>query len=148
MHSAAGRPDPYGSVSNLVHRWEHVMRIRFFSYLAMGIISAFLIVGSYAFADGTFMWIAFAGGIALACIAIFDAVSSRRRPLTAVPAGVIAIVGVVMAVLAVTLAEANVGDAAFGMSIATGILSAIGLWGHELQAERDVRMLVAPQRAQ
>jgi hypothetical protein len=103
MQQASGRPDPYGNVTRVVNRWEHVMRIRFLSYLAMGITSAFLIVSSYAFAEGTFMWLAFAGGIALAVSAAIDVVNSRTRPLTAAPAVLIAVVGVVMTVLAVTL---------------------------------------------
>ena len=144
MQHAAGRPDPYGSVSNVVNRLELVMRIRFASYLAMGIVSAFLIVSSYAFDEGTFMWLAFGGGLALAVVAAIDVLSARGRPLTAAPAALIAVVGVVMAILAVTLAEADVADTAFGMSIATGILSVLGLWAHELATEHDVRALAGP----
>ena len=82
MEQSTGRTDPYWSVSRLVNRLELIMRIRFVSYLGMGIISAFLIVSSYAFTEGTFKWLAFVGGIALAVIGAIGFLSSRRRALT------------------------------------------------------------------
>ncbi len=111
------------------------MRTRFVTYLAMGVVSAFLIVGSYAFAAGTFMWLAFAGGIALAILGIAEVAVSRGRPLLAGPATLIALLGVVMAILAVSIATGSVADWAFGIAIATSVLSVLGLFGHEVDAE-------------
>jgi len=111
------------------------MRTRFVTYLAMGVVSAFLIVGSYAFAAGTFMWLAFAGGIALALLGIAEVGVSRGRPLLAAPATLIALLGAVMAILAVSIATGSVADWAFGIAIATSVLSVLGLFGHEVDAE-------------
>jgi hypothetical protein len=121
------------------------MRTRFVTYMAMGIVSAFLIVGSYAFAGGTFIWLAFAGGIVLAVLGVIEVSTARRRPAFAVPAAILAVLGVVMAILAQTLATRTVAHAAFGIAIATGILAVIGLWAHELSAEHDLRA-AAPTR--
>jgi hypothetical protein len=145
MQHAARSPDPYGNAGEVVERMKRMMRIRFVSYLAMGIISAFLIISSYAFSEGTFMWLAFGGGIALAVLAAIDVVNTRGVPLTAAPAALIAAVGVVMAVLAITLSEVDVADVAFGLSIGTGILSVIGLWIHELATESDVETFAEPR---
>ena len=111
------------------------MRTRFVTYLAMGVVSAFLIVGSYAFLPGTFMWLAFAGGIVLAILGIAEVAASRTRPMLAGPATVVALLGVVMAILAVSIAAVSVADWAFGLAIATAVLSVLGLFGHEIDAE-------------
>jgi hypothetical protein len=118
-----------------------IMRIRFASYLAMGIVSAFLIVASYAFAAGTFMWLAFAGGIVLFLLGCVEVAISRLKPAVAAPAALVALVGVAMAIVAVAVTERSVGDAGFGLAIATGALSAIGLGTHELAVEDDIHRL-------
>jgi hypothetical protein len=113
------------------------MRTRFLTYLGMGVVSAFLIVASYAFVAGTFMWLAFAGGIVLAVLGIAEVAVSRGRPMLAGPATVVALLGVVMAILAVSIATGSVADWAFGLAIATAGLSVLGLLGHEVDAEHQ-----------
>jgi hypothetical protein len=144
MQHAARNPDPYANARQVVDRLSRIMRIRFGSYLAMGIVSAFLIVSSYAFSEGTFIWIAFGGGIALVVLAAIDVLNTRRVPLTAAPAALIAAVGVVMAILAITLPQVDAADVAFGLSIGTGILSVLGLSIHELATESDVKTFAEP----
>jgi hypothetical protein len=117
------------------------MRIRFASYLAMGVVSAFLVVASYAFAASTFMWLAFAGGIVLAALGCVEIAISRRRPAIAAPAALVAVLGVVTAIIAVAVDASSVGDVGFGLAIATGALSALGLATHELAVEDDIHRL-------
>jgi hypothetical protein len=117
------------------------MRIRFASYLTIGVVSAFLIVASYGFADGTFKWVAFTGGIVLALLGLIETSVSRRTPAVATPAALIAALGVVMAVLAITLALATAANWGFGLAIATGALAVLGLAAHEAAIERDIHEL-------
>jgi hypothetical protein len=117
------------------------MRIRFASYLAIGVVSAFLIVASYGFAAGTYMWLAFAGGIVLTLLGGVEIATSRRTPAVAVPAALVAILGVAMAIIAVAVVASTVADVAFGLAIATGALSALGLAAHELAVEHDIHRL-------
>jgi hypothetical protein len=117
------------------------MRIRFASYLAMGVVSAFLVVASYAFAASTFMWLAFAGGIVLLLLGGLEVAISRRKPAIAAPAALVAVLGVVMAIIAVVVEESSVGDVGFGLAIATGALAALGLATHELAVEDDIHRL-------
>jgi len=114
------------------------MRTRFAGYLSMGVVSAFLIVASYAFVADTFWWIALIGGIALAVLAVAEVVAARRPPMLTVPAVITGVLGVVMAIIAVAASAATAADWGFGLAIATAALSAIGLTEHELLAEREV----------
>jgi hypothetical protein len=114
------------------------MRTRFAGYLSMGVVSAFLIVASYAFVADTFWWIALIGGIALALLAIAEIGVSRSLPMIAAPAVINGVLGVVMAVIAIVASATTAADWGFGLAIATAALSALGLVEHELLAERDV----------
>jgi hypothetical protein len=138
--SGAGRDDA-GSNDQFRSQRRHIMRIRFASYLAIGVVSAFLIVGSYGFAEGTFKWIAFTGGLVLALLGVIETSVSRSKPAVATPAALIAALGVVMAVLAITLAIATAADWGFGLAIATGALAMLGLAAHEAAVERDIHEL-------
>ena len=120
------------------------MRIRFATYLAIGIVSAFLMVGSYAFAAGTYMWLAFAGGIVIALLGCLEVATSRRNRAVAAPAALVVVLGIAMAIIAVAVAASTVADVAFGLAIATGVLSALGLAAHELAVEHDVHELEMP----
>jgi peptidoglycan/LPS O-acetylase OafA/YrhL len=120
------------------------MRIRFASYLMIAVVSAFLIVGSYAFAAGTYVWLAFAGGIVLALLGYIEVVTSRRRPRVAAPAALVAVLGVAMVIVAIALDDPTVADTVFGLSIATGVLSALGLAAHEMDVEHDLHELGMP----
>jgi peptidoglycan/LPS O-acetylase OafA/YrhL len=120
------------------------MRIRFAGYVTIGVVSAFLVVASYGFADGTFKWLAFAGGIALALLGAIETQVSRNRPAISGPAALVAALGIAMAVLAVVLGTATAADWGFGLAIATGALSVLGLAAHELAVERDIHELDMP----
>jgi peptidoglycan/LPS O-acetylase OafA/YrhL len=115
------------------------MRIRFAGYLALGVVSAFLIVASYAFVADTFWWIALIGGIAIALVGVAEVAVSRRRAALAAPAGLAALLGAAMAVIAVAASVDVTADWGFGLAIATAALSVAGLTEHELVAERDLR---------
>ncbi len=120
------------------------MRTRFAGYLAMGVVSAFLIIASYAFVASTFWWIALIGGIVLAVLAVAEVGVSRRMPALAAPAALNGVLGIVMAIIAVAASEATTADWGFGLAIATAALSVIGLTGHELLAEREVEQRHGP----
>jgi peptidoglycan/LPS O-acetylase OafA/YrhL len=121
------------------------MRIRFTSYLTMGIVSAFLVVASYGFVASTYMWLAFAGGIVLALLGCVEVAVSRRKATLAAPAALVTVLGIVMAVVAVVLSLSTVADTAFALAIATGALSALGLAGHELDVEHDIDRHAMPR---
>jgi hypothetical protein len=114
------------------------MRIRFVGYLAMGSASAFLIVASYAFVPDTFWWIALAGGILLALLGIAEVVVARRRPALTAPAAVAALLGAVIAIIAVAASVDVTTDWGFGLAIATAGLSVLGPAEHEVLVERHV----------
>jgi peptidoglycan/LPS O-acetylase OafA/YrhL len=116
-----------------------IMRIRFAGYLAMGVASAFLIVASYAFVADTFWWIALIGGIVIALLGVAEVAVSRRRAALTAPAGLAAVLGAAMAVIAAAASVDVTADWGFGLAIATAALSVAGLTEHELVAERDVR---------
>ena len=115
------------------------MRIRFAGYLAMGIVSAFLIAASYAFVADTFWWIALIGGVVLALLGLAELVASRRPAALVAPAAVAAVLGVAMAVISIAASASVAADWGFGLAIATAALSALGLTEHELVVERDVQ---------
>jgi len=114
------------------------MRTRFAGYLAMGVVSAFLIIASYAFVASTFWWIALIGGIVLAVLAVAEVGVSRRMPALAAPAVLNGVLGIVMAIIAVAASEATAADWGFGLAIGAAALSVLGLTGHELLVEREV----------
>lgn len=114
------------------------MRTRFAGYLAMGVVSAFLIVASYAFAANTFWWIALIGGIVLAVLALAEVGVTRQPPMVTLPAVINGVLGIVMAIIALAASAATAADWGFGLAIATAVLSVLGLTEHELLAERDV----------
>jgi hypothetical protein len=117
---------------------EDIMRTRFAGYLAMGVVSAFLIVASYAFVADTFWWIALIGGLVLAVLAVAEVVASRRRPALTAPAVINGLLGIVMAVIALAASAATAADWGFGLAIATAALSVLGLTEHELFTEREL----------
>ena len=114
------------------------MRTRFAGYLSMGVVSAFLIVASYAFVADTFWWIALIGGLVLAVLAVAEVAASRLRPALAAPAVINGLLGIVMAIIALAASSATAADWGFGLAIATAALSVLGLTEHELLVERDV----------
>jgi hypothetical protein len=114
------------------------MRVRFASYLAVGIASAFLIVASYAFAAHTFWWVALIGGIALVLLGVAGLVPARRPVALAAPAALAALLGLVLAVISVAASHATTADWGFGLAIAGGAMSVLGLTEHELVDERGV----------
>ena len=114
------------------------MRIRFMSYLGIGVVSGFLIAASYAFVADTFWWIAMIGGIVLAVLAFAEIAMTRGRVELAVPAGLVTLLGIVMAVIAVAATATAAANWGFGLAIATAGLAVIGLLGHEAAAERDL----------
>lgn len=113
------------------------MRKHFAGYLTMGVVSAFLVVASYAFVADTFWWIALIGGVALALLGTAEVIVSPRRALFTAPAGLAALLGVAMAVIAVAASVDVAADWGLGLAIATGGLSVVGLTEHELLVERD-----------
>ena len=115
------------------------MRIRFAGYLSMGVVSAFLIVASYAFVADTFWWIALIGGVVLALLGLAELVASRRPAALVAPAAATALLGVAMAVIAIAASASVAADWGFGLAIATAALSVLGLTEHELLVERDVQ---------
>jgi peptidoglycan/LPS O-acetylase OafA/YrhL len=114
------------------------MRIRFASYLAIGLVSAFLIVASYAFAAHTFWWIALIGGIALLLLGLAVLASARPSVTLAAPAAVSALLGLALAVISVAASHGTTADWGLGLAIAGGAMSVLGLTEHELVAEREL----------
>jgi hypothetical protein len=124
-------------VPQSIHCKEDIMRIRFAGYLAMAVVSAFLIVAYYAFVADTFWWIALIGGIVLAVLGVAELAYSRRPAALAAPAAVTALLGIAMAIIAIVASASVAADWGFGLAIAAAAFSVLGLTEHELVVERD-----------
>jgi FtsH-binding integral membrane protein len=117
---------------------EQHMRIRYLSYLALGVAAAFLAVASAAFSDATVTGLALGLGIAMLAVSAAIAVRYRKDLPSLAVGGGIAAVSAWTIVASLAFSNATVDDLAFASALAIGALSAVGLTAHELDAERIV----------
>jgi hypothetical protein len=122
------------------------MRIRYLSYLTLGVVAAFLVVATFAFDASTVVALAFGLGIAMLLVSAGIAVRYREDlPSLAIGAG-IAVVSAWTILASLVFSNGTVDDLAFASAIAIGALSVLGLTAHELSAERVVHALEVRER--
>jgi hypothetical protein len=114
------------------------MRIRYVSYLSLGIGAAFLAVASAAFSNSTVVGLGIGVGIAMLIVSAAVAVRYRKDMPSLVSSACIAAVSVWTVVASLVFSEGTVDDLVFASALAIGALTVVGLTAHELEAERGV----------
>jgi uncharacterized membrane protein len=117
------------------------MRIRFISWLALGVAAAFLVVSSTAFTLPEIVALALGVNIGMLVVSLGIAYGYRRHIATVVPALAAAIVSAWTIVASQVFPQATVQHLTLAGSLAIGGLALIGLTVHELGTERVVHSL-------
>jgi hypothetical protein len=117
------------------------MRLRFISYLSLGVAAAFLVVATYAFSLSTIAALSLGLGIAMLAVSLGVAARYRKDLVTRAVSGGIAVVSGWMIVSSQVFAQSTVDNMTFALALAIGALAAIGLTAHELDTERVVHKL-------
>jgi hypothetical protein len=117
------------------------MRIRYLSYLSLGVMAAFLVVATVAFEASTVVALSFAVGIGMLVVAAGLAIRDRKDPATLVIGTCIAVVSAWTVLASVVFSQATVDDLTYASALAIGALAVAGLTAHELSAERVVHSL-------
>jgi hypothetical protein len=117
------------------------MRIRYISYLSLGVAAAFLVVATYAFSLSTIAALSIGVGVAMLAVSLGVAVRYRNDLPSLAVSGAIAAVSAWTIVASQVFAQSTVDDLTFASALAVGALAAIGLTAHELDTERVVHKL-------
>jgi hypothetical protein len=117
------------------------MRIRYISYLSLGVAAAFLVVATYAFSLSTIAALSIGVGVAMLAVSLSVAVRYRNDLPSLAVSGAIAAVSAWTIVASQVFAQSTVDDLTFASALAVGALAAIGLTAHELDTERVVHKL-------
>jgi hypothetical protein len=117
------------------------MRIRYISYLSLGVASAFLVVATYAFSLSTIAALSLGLGIAMLAVSVGVAIRYRNDVPTLAVSGAIAAVSAWMVVSSQAFAQSTVDDLTFASAIVIAGLAVLGLTAHELDTERVVHRL-------
>jgi hypothetical protein len=114
------------------------MRIRFVSWLALGLAAAFLVVSTTAFTLPGIVALALGIGIGMLVVSLGIAFAYRDQLATAAPAVAAAIVSGWMIVASQVFAQSTVRHLTLAEALAVGGLAIIGLTVNELSSERVV----------
>jgi hypothetical protein len=117
------------------------MRIRYISYLSLGVGAAFLVVATYAFSLSTIAALSLGLGIAMLAVSLGVAARYRKDLVTLAVSGAIAAVSAWMIISSQVFAQSTVSDMTFALALAIGGLAAVGLTANELDTERVVHKL-------
>jgi hypothetical protein len=117
------------------------MRIRYISYLSLGVAAAFLVVATYAFSLSTIASLSLGVGVAMLAVSLGVALRYRKDLPTLAVSGAIAAVSAWIVVESQIFAQSTVSDVTFAFALASAGLAAIGLTAHELDTERVVHRL-------
>jgi hypothetical protein len=117
------------------------MRIRYISYLSLGVAAAFLVVATYAFSLSTIAALSLGLGVAMLAVSLGVAARYRSDVPSLVVSGAIAAVSAWLIVSSQVFAQSTVSDLSFASALAVGALAAVGLTAHELDTERVVHKL-------
>jgi hypothetical protein len=112
------------------------MRIRYLSYLALGLAAAFLAVATAAFSLSTVVGLSIGIGIAMLVVSAGLAVRYRKDMPTLVVGVCIAAISLWTVLAALFFSKGTVDDLTFASALAIGALTVVGLTAHELEAER------------
>jgi uncharacterized membrane protein len=117
------------------------MRLRFISWLALGIAAAFLVVASAAFNLPDIVALALGIGIGMLIVSLGVANAYREHIATLIPALLTAVVSAWMIVASQVFSQPTVQSLTLAESLAIGGLAIVGLTVHELSSERVVHSL-------
>jgi hypothetical protein len=120
---------------------------RYLSNLALGVLGAFLVVATFAFAVGTFATLMFAIAIAATLVGLGMAAGIHDRAQRGIGA-LAAVVAIWTIVASLVFVPATALWLGFASALALAGLAIVGLTVHELTVERVVHSLdVAPESA-
>jgi hypothetical protein len=117
------------------------MRIRFLSWLGLGIAAAFLVVASTAFAVFDIANLALGVGIGTLVVSLFIAYRYRDHVPSVVTGAASAIVSAWTIVASQVFSLQEVQNLTLASGLALGALAVIGLTANELSSERVVHSL-------
>ena len=117
------------------------MRIRFMSWLALGLAAAFLVVSTTAFTLPDIVALALGIGIGMLIVSLGIAFGYRSHTATVIPALATAIVSAWMIVASQVFAQRTVRHLTLAEALVVAGLALIGLTVHELSTERVVHSL-------
>ena len=112
------------------------MRIRFISWLVIGILSAFLVVATASFSVSTIAWLAFAISIATGLTAAGIAYSCRHEIASFLLAGAAVLVSAWTVVASLVFSDSTVQNLSLASGLAVGALAVGGLVSQEVSLER------------
>jgi hypothetical protein len=122
------------------------MRIRYLSYIALGVAAAFLIIATSVFPLDTVVELTLGIGIGMLVVSLGIA-ERYRHDLTSVFVGLASAAVSAWTIVASQIYSAStVDDLAFASAIAVAGLALIGLTAHELTTERVVHRLEVRSR--
>jgi hypothetical protein len=122
---------------------EIQMRLRFLSFLSLGIAAAFLVVATAVYPLSTVVDLSLGIGIGMLVVSLAIADHYRDHLPSLVVGTSSAIVSAWMIVSSQLFSRPTVDDLTFASALAVGALAAIGLTAHELSAERVVHSVEA-----
>jgi len=117
------------------------MRIRYLSFIALGVAACFLIVASQAFAVQDIANLALGVGIGILVVSTATAYRFRRHMTSLTSSVLVAIVSAWMIVASQVFSLGTVQNLTFAEALAIAGLALVGLTGHELSSERVVHAL-------
>jgi hypothetical protein len=117
------------------------MRIRYLSWLSLGIAAAFLVVASTAFAAFDIANVALGVGIGMLVVSLFITYRYRAHIPSLVTGAVTAIVSAWTIVASQVFSLHEVQNLTLAGGLALGALAVIGLTANELSSERVVHSL-------
>jgi hypothetical protein len=111
------------------------VRIRFISWLVIGILSAFLVVATASFSVSTIAWLAFAISIATGLTAAGIAYSCRHESASFLLAGAAVLVSAWTVVASLVFSDSTVQNLSLASGLAVGALAVGGLVSQEVSLE-------------
>jgi uncharacterized membrane protein len=117
------------------------MRIRYISWLILGIAAAFLVVASQSFALSTVVSVTLGISVGATVLALAMAVVFRNHLPSAVIALAAALVGGWTIVASQVFSQSDVQNLSLASALAIAALAIVGLTVHELDSERVVHSL-------
>jgi hypothetical protein len=121
------------------------MRIRFASYLCVGIAAAFLVFATVAFSLPTIAALAVGVGVGMLAVSLNIAVPYRKDLASLATGGAIAAVSAWTVLASQVFSQSTVEDLTFASAVAVGVLAMAGLTAEELRTERVVHSLEVRQ---
>ena len=121
------------------------MRTRYFSYLALVVAAAFLVVATLAFSTPTVVTLALGMGVAMLAVSL-EVIARYRNDTPSIAIGALTAAASAWLVVSSQVFSAAVAvDLTRALALAVGALAIVGLTIHELATERVVHRLEVHQ---